>query len=273
MIVKKEFLNKLKDFNLNSYEAKLWTALLSRGVSTAGELADIANVPRSRSYDVLESLEKKGFIIMKIGKPIKYVAVPPGEVLERVKKKIEQDTEEQITSLNKVKKSEVIKELELLFKQGIDLIDPTDLSGSLKGRNNLYTHIESIIKNAQKSVVIMTSTEGLLRKIDAFKKTFQRLKEKGVNIRIAAPIEKLPEGALSDLEDVVEIRHCRDIKGRFVIIDDQQIVFMPIDDADVHPTYDIGIWVSTPYFASTMLSMFDTIWKNSKEVEAVVKIK
>ena len=64
MIVKKEFLNKLKDFGLNTYESKLWTALLSRGISTAGELSDIAGVPRSRSYDVLESLAKKGFILM-----------------------------------------------------------------------------------------------------------------------------------------------------------------------------------------------------------------
>jgi len=86
MIVQKNFLNKLKDFGLNTYESKLWTALLSRGVSTAGELSDIANVPRSRSYDVLESLEKKGFIVMKLGKPIKYIAVPPAEVIERVKK-------------------------------------------------------------------------------------------------------------------------------------------------------------------------------------------
>ena len=93
MIVKEEFLSKLRRFfNLNLYEVKIWTALLSRGVSTAGELSDIANVPRSRSYDVLESLEKKGFVIMKLGKPIKYIAVPPKEVVERVKKKVEIDT-------------------------------------------------------------------------------------------------------------------------------------------------------------------------------------
>ena len=50
MIVKEEFLGKLRRFfNLNLYEVKIWTALLSRGVSTAGELSDIANVPRSRS--------------------------------------------------------------------------------------------------------------------------------------------------------------------------------------------------------------------------------
>ncbi|MFW6226360.1 MAG: TrmB family transcriptional regulator, partial [bacterium] len=78
---------------MNSYEAKLWTALLSRGVSTAGELSDIANVPRSRTYDVLESLEKKGFIIMKIGKPIKYLAVDPEEVLKRVQDSIKKDAE------------------------------------------------------------------------------------------------------------------------------------------------------------------------------------
>ena len=71
MIVKDEFLSKLRRyFSLNLYEVKIWTALLSRGVSTAGELSDIANVPRSRSYDVLESLEKKGFVVMKLGKLI-----------------------------------------------------------------------------------------------------------------------------------------------------------------------------------------------------------
>ena len=92
-IVQKDFLKKIKDFGLNSYEAKIWTALLSRGVSTAGELSDIAGVPRSRSYDVLESLEKKGFIIMKLGKPIKYIAVPPSEVVDRVKKNIKKLTQ------------------------------------------------------------------------------------------------------------------------------------------------------------------------------------
>jgi len=57
--VNEEFLKKLRSsFDLNIYEVKVWTALLSRGVAAAGELADISGVPRSRSYDVLESLEK-----------------------------------------------------------------------------------------------------------------------------------------------------------------------------------------------------------------------
>ena len=73
MIIQKEFLNKIKDFGLNTYEAKLWTALLSRGVSTAGELSDIANVPRSRSYDVLESLEERGVLTVELPNPDFYI--------------------------------------------------------------------------------------------------------------------------------------------------------------------------------------------------------
>ncbi|MBI2135007.1 hypothetical protein HYU09_03375 [Candidatus Woesearchaeota archaeon] len=51
MLADQETIKKIKSLGLNTYEVKIWTALLSRGVSTAGELSDIANVPRSRSYD------------------------------------------------------------------------------------------------------------------------------------------------------------------------------------------------------------------------------
>src|SRR4051812_9254178 len=115
-IVQKDFLKKIKDFGLNSYEAKIWTALLSRGVSTAGELSDIANVPRSRSYDILESLEKKGFIIMKIGKPIKYIAVDPHEVVDRVKKNVTIEAQRQAEVLDTLKDSDVLNELQMLHK-------------------------------------------------------------------------------------------------------------------------------------------------------------
>jgi len=149
MIVKEEFLSKLRlYFSLNLYEVKIWTALLSRGVSTAGELSDIANVPRSRSYDVLESLEKKGFVVMKFGKPIKYLAVPPEEVVERAKKNMRVDAETKVKRLEELKKTEVLGELKTLFTQGVELVEPSDLSGSLRGRHNLYNHLDFTIRGA-----------------------------------------------------------------------------------------------------------------------------
>ena len=129
MLADQETIKKIKSLGLNTYEAKIWTALLSRGVSTAGELSDIANVPRSRSYDVLESLEKKGFVVMKLGKPIKYLAVPPKEVLERVKRNVSDDAKEQVKRLEDLKKTDIVNELNTLRTQGIELVEPADLSG------------------------------------------------------------------------------------------------------------------------------------------------
>ena len=63
MIIKQDLVKRIKDhFDLNVYETKVWLALLSKGVVSAGETAELSGVPRSRTYDILESLEKKGFI-------------------------------------------------------------------------------------------------------------------------------------------------------------------------------------------------------------------
>ncbi|MBW2987307.1 hypothetical protein KY336_02040 [Candidatus Woesearchaeota archaeon] len=272
MIVKDEFLSKLRRFFcLNLYEVKIWTALLSRGVSTAGELSDIANVPRSRSYDVLDSLEKKGFVVNKLGKPIKYIAIPPKEVVERVKKNLRVDAETKVKRLNDLKGSEVLNELNLLHTQGIELIEPTDLSGSLKGRHNLYDHLELTIKNAEESVTLMTTSEGLMRKVEALKPIFEKLKKRGVKIKIAAPITKECSDAVKEISNIAEVKNAKNVNARFCIVDGKELTFMVLNDAEVHPTYDIGIWVNTPFFAQALEGMFDLAWKEMTPAEKALK--
>jgi len=271
LIVKEEFLSKLRRyFSLNLYEVKIWAALLSRGVSTAGELSDIANVPRSRSYDVLESLEKKGFVVMKLGKPIKYICVPPTEVLERVKKNMRKDAEEKVKRLEELKGTEVLQELNTLHSQGVELVEPADLSGSLRGRHNLYNHLELTIRNAEETVTILTTSQGLMRKVEGLKGTFEQIKKRGVKVRIAAPITKECKQAVKDISDVAEVRHT-DTKARFCIVDAKELVFMVLDDKEVHPTYDIGIWINTPFFASALEELFELAWKSMKPATQVVK--
>jgi len=268
MIVKEEFLSKLRRyFSLNLYEVKIWTSLLSRGVSTAGELSDIANVPRSRSYDVLESLEKKGFVVMKLGKPIKYIAIPPKEVVERVKKNVKNDADNQLKKLDELKKTEVLGELNSLHTQGVELVEPTDLSGSLRGRHNLYNHLELTIRNAEKTVTIMTTSQGFLRKVEGLRPVFEQLKKRGVKIRIAAPMNKETQNAAKEVSGVAEVKSAANVKGRFCIVDSKELIFMVMDDAEVHPTYDIGIWVNTPFFAESLENLFELAWKDMKAVK------
>ncbi|MAG38825.1 hypothetical protein CMO90_01945 [Candidatus Woesearchaeota archaeon] len=255
MLIQKNFLKKTKDFGINTYEAKIWTALLSRGVSTAGELSDIANVPRSRSYDVLESLEKKGFILVKLGKPIKYLAVPPKEVLERVKKKVQEETDFQIQSLNEIKKSEIFNELNKLHDTGISLVDPSDLTTSFKGRDKLMIQLETMIKSAEKSIILMSTEEGIIRKISGLSKPLKKAQKRGVRIKIVAPLTDRTKDSLEEAKFFSEVNFS-DIKGRFCLVDNKQILFMLSDDENTHSSFDAGVWAETNLFSQTLNELF-----------------
>ncbi len=268
MIVKEEFLSRLrKIFDLNLYEVKVWTALLSRGTSTAGELSNISDVPRSRTYDILESLEKKGFIIMKLGKPIKFVALKPEEVVERVKKNLVRNAQEKSKRLEKLKGDDVLEELSTLFTQGVKFVEPSDLSGSLKGRQNLYNHLDMMVRDAESTITIVTTAEGLNRKLEALMPSLLKVKKRGVKIRIAAPIDKNNMKVAKELKKVAEVKSIQKLKARFVIIDSKQIMFMLLDDEKFHPNYDIGVWINTEFFAKALEDLFELAWKDMKQVK------
>ncbi len=273
MIIKDEFLSRLrKIFDLNLYEAKVWTALLSRGVSTAGELSNISDVPRSRTYDILESLEKKGFIVMKIGKPIKFVALKPEEVVDRVKRNLVIYAQEKSKRLDELKGDDVLSELNSLFDNGVKFIEPSDLSGSLRGRQNMYNHLDMMVRGAEKSLTLVTTEDGLNRKMEVLMPSLEKAKKRGVNIRIAAPINQKNMHVAKELARIADVRDTstKKLHGRYSIVDSHQLMFMLTDDVTVHPNYDVAVWISTPFFAQVMEQMFDLSWK---EFTPLSKIK
>ncbi len=267
MIVKEEFLSRLrKIFDLNLYEVKVWTALLSRGTSTAGELSSISDVPRSRTYDILESLEKKGFIVMKLGKPIKFVALKPEEVIERVKKNLVVDAKEKSRRLEQLKGDEVLGELSGLFKEGVKFVEPTDLSGALKGRQNIYNHMDMLIREAEDSITLVTTADGLSRKLEILMPSLEKARKRGVKIKIAAPINQSNIKIAKEFSKIAEVKDVEGLKARFMIIDSEQIMFMLLSDDTVHPNYDVGVWINTEFFAQALEQLFDIAWKNFKKV-------
>jgi HTH-type transcriptional regulator, sugar sensing transcriptional regulator len=272
MIVKDSFLAKLRQaFSLNIYEVKIWTALLSRGISTAGELSDISSVPRSRSYDVLETLEKKGFVIMKLGKPIKYLAVKPEEIVRRVKKNIKEGADKRLEKLDEVKGTKLFDELKLLHTNGIKLVDPSDLSGAIKGRDNINDQISALLSEAQKEVVLITTSEGLARKAGAFRKNLKNLNQKKVDVKIVVPITKDNFKIAKELSRFAEIRNTQRINSRFLIVDNKKVLFMIMGDKEVHSEYDSAVWVETPYFANALSGFFGVVWDKLEDGKKVIE--
>ena len=257
MIIKQELINKIKDyFDLNIYETKVWLALLSKGIASAGEVADISGVPRSRTYDVLEGLEKRGFAIVKLGKPVKYLGVKPKMILEKMKNNTRKDAEERIASLSKIKETDEFSKLETLYREGIDPVKKEEISASIKGKSNISNYLREIIQEAKKEVIICTSLDEIILRAKLFNQTFETLKKSNIKIKVALSGD---EKKIKEMESKFNVNFKKvNIEAKFFIIDRKEILFYLSKDKDDD---DIAIWLNSEFFAEAFASMFEKALK------------
>ena len=262
MLIKNELIRQIKEhFNLNIYETKVWLALLSKGIASAGEIAEISGVPRSRTYDVLESLEKQGFAIMKLGKPVKYIAVKPAVILDKLKTNAQRSAEEKIKVISKLKETQEYSELEQLYRVGIEPVRQEDISGSIKGKSTIYNHIKDLLESAKKEVIICTSVNEIQSKSRFFTLIFDKLKKAKIKTNIALSGDERELKKLNN-KHKIRARHLK-IDTRFFIADNSQVLF--IISKGNSPDEDIAVWLNTPFFTSALSFMFEQAVKGGNE--------
>lgn len=261
MMIKQELVKRIKEyFDLNIYETKVWIALLTKGIASAGEVAAISGVPRSRTYDVLESLEKRGFAITKIGKPVKYIAVKPVEVLEKIKSSTMQDAQERVKSLSNLRETPEYEELEKLHNSGISPIKTSEITGSLKGRSNIISRIRELVQNAKKEVVISTSVLDFEDKSRALLPTLEEAAKRNIKIRIALSGEAEKIKKMSNKMPMKPISTNSDAK--LYIADRKEVLFMITSDGSDE---EIGVWLNSPFFAESMSGIIDSASTKKKD--------
>jgi len=256
MSLSKEEMEELKQlFNLNLYEAKLWTALITKGTATAGELAEYSRVPRSRAYDVLESLQKKGFISSKISKPIKYVAMHPKDIVEKIKQDVHQETGKKLENIEKIKEKEVYKELNELYSRTTDNENIT--TTAIKGRYNIYTRMNKILNQAKEEVIISTNEDGLIRKSYELEDTFKKLKEKGIKIRFI--VNKADDKIKTKINEYGLLSENSDLDMRMTIVDNSKVLLITTKGKEVPHHQELGILIESPYMAQGFKNILNRI--------------
>src|SRR3989344_742207 len=253
MIINLELIKKVKEyFDLNIYETKVWLALLTKGVVSAGETAELSGVPRSRTYDVLEGLEKRGFAIVKIGKPIKYIAVEPNTVLEKMKSNLLNDAQERVKVLSNLKETQEYTELEQLHKSGVAPIKSEDISGFVRGKSNMGSRLRELMANAEKEIGIYTTATDFDRKARVLMPALEQAQKKNLKIKIALTGEP---------EDIKKVTAKYNIKtknsthkGRFFITDKREVLFMLNPE---QAEEELAVWLNSPFFTESLDSLFE----------------
>lgn len=251
MQIKPELIDRIKDhFDLNIYETKVWLALLSKGVASAGDIARLSRVPRSRTYDVLETLEKKGFAIEKLGKPIKYMGVKPRGILERLKNNIKKNAEDKIGSLSNVTETEEFLALEEMYSKGLEPQKKEDMPLSLKGKEAISEYIRELVNKTREQLIICSDSGDLKLKLKLLKKTIGALKKFKVEIKI---IVSGNDDEIREIEENLDLKVKKiDSKARFIIVDRKEILFYLLNNNE-----DNAIIINSEFFAKAFSEIFD----------------
>jgi HTH-type transcriptional regulator, sugar sensing transcriptional regulator len=262
MNIKPEIVHQVKNyFNLNIYETKVWVALLQKGVASAGEIAEISGVPRSRTYDVLESLEKQGFAVQKIGKPVKYLAVKPIQVIDKLKKNAMEQMNEKVKTLSNIRDTQEYKELEMLHKSNDDLIKKQDISGTIKGKLNINSQISETLNLAKNEVIICTSAQELKKRQKLLDPILKKLNKQGVKTLIALNGH---DEEIKEINQRLNIRAKKiDLDSHFYIADKKEIVFM-LNKTEENLN-QLAVWFSSPFFVQTFNGLFDLAMKKGEK--------
>lgn len=148
-----DIIEKLKDLGFNSYEAKVYLALLKKYPSTGYEVSQIADIPQSRAYDTLKSLCSTKIVFSTEDKPQKYTPVSPKELTQRFRRKISSTIDFLEKKLPDVK--EDYKEplygifgFEEIIKKLKEVIKNTKRSIYIEIWSNDFKHIETELSEA-----------------------------------------------------------------------------------------------------------------------------
>ena len=131
-----DLIEKLKEIGLNTYEAKVYVALLKKYPATGYEVSKLANIPQSRTYDTLKALEEQNIVVSSNTKPVTYTPIKPKQLTQRVQKKINSTINYLDKHLPNVKE---------------DYNEPII---TITGKQNIQDKIIEVIQNAKREIYL-----------------------------------------------------------------------------------------------------------------------
>ncbi len=184
------------------------------------------------------------------------MAVSPEQGMENLKRYYEMSSETVRDNLESLKNTAVIKELLDIYKKGEMVMELPELIGLVREKNNLFAHLSTIL-NRSKSVVRIMATPSDVGELNSFYiENIKDAKSRGVKVQIL-----IPAGTKAgELEKYAEVKTVDKPISRAIVSDGKESMMMFMNPDEVHPTFDSGIWVNSPYISKTVDALFDEAW-------------
>lgn len=92
----------LKQLGLTGYESRAYSILLARSPLTAEKISSLAKIPLPRVYDTMNSLAKRGLVIVSKTRPQTFRAVSPNKMINLLKEDEKLHLKERLKKINDI---------------------------------------------------------------------------------------------------------------------------------------------------------------------------
>jgi sugar-specific transcriptional regulator TrmB len=226
---------------------------LEQGALTASQVSENAEVPYSKVYETLTSLERKGWIETERGRPARYYPRAPSEALATVKLRLE----------DKVKTWEktILEELEPFYERR-EIREKPDI-WILRGELNTLAKLKEMAENTKNELMIAAP---ILPKAlaDVAENMITQLNNSNVKVFFMAS-RKAKDWNLKRLADVAEVRVRDHMFGGGAIADGKEAMLFLGEDK---PT--LVIWSNHLGLVQFAKEYFQYLWDSSEKVKSLL---
>ena len=242
--------SSLQEFGLTDYEIRSYTSLLEIGPATANELSKASDVPYSKIYEVLGSLEKKGWVEMEHGRPSKYYPKPPSVATEIARSHLE----------NSLKTNEtlILGELQPLYeKKGVR--ERPDI-WIVRGDFNVLARIRETLEHVQKEILasVPTIPDSVAEMLVPLVKS---IAERGVKVQLMTMKQPTSE-IMVKLASLCEVRTREQMFGGGIIADGREVILLLGQEGE--EANGLAIWSDHVGLAKFAKNYFEYLWSDSE---------
>ena len=242
----------MEHLGLTGYEIRVYLSLLEAGAMTASDISKKTGVPYSKIYEVLNTLEEKGWLESDSSRPQQFFPKSPSTALETTKTRNETNFRES--------QSIIVNELMPIYtKSGIKERPEIWVA---RGVFNIAAKVNEIIQSSQNEllVAIPEVAENIAKPLQPVLRAVQ---EKGVKIRILASA-KMNAETVKALSRVAEVRLKDGLFGGGVIGDGKHVVILLGEGTGEGGTIDaIAIWADHAGLAGFAKGYFQYLWEDT----------
>ncbi len=256
-------------FGLTEKEVEVYIILLVRGLMKATEISRSLGMHRLDVYNALRILQQKEIVSATFSRPMSFKAEPMDKVLDIVRKKFEEESEERKKALSNLESAkDLISEV---LNKNKRIPEESETLQIISGRKAISQRWQRVIASANAEILIATTSEGtarflLTQAIDAIRERMQH----GVTVRIFTPVSSKNIAPIKEIER--EVRHLTTTgSGGLCVVDESQAVIVietALHSEDSREVVeDNAIHTTSKSMAAMLRTLFFVGWDTSPTVQ------